>query len=452
MGKYFGTDGFRGEVGVGLTSEHAFKIGRYLGNYLRVRSKDDRRARVVIGKDTRLSSYVLEYAMASGLASSGVDVYLLHVTTTPSVSYVTVDESFDLGVMITASHNPFYDNGIKIIDGEGRKLGDELAAEIEAYLDAEGDNIPFSQGASIGRIVDHYSGRNGYVGHLISMADRSYKGLRIGLDAANGAAFAIARSVFAALGAEVYSIGDEPNGLNVNYECGSTHPERLARAVKERGLDVGFAFDGDADRCIAIDEGGNVVDGDAILYILARALKKRGKLNGDKIALTVMSNGGVIKSLEKEGIGAEITQVGDRFVAERMEDMGLSLGGEQSGHIIISELAKTGDGILTAITITDEIIDAKATLSELYQGLHILPQLSKSISVTDKRSVICDEDLSALLERLKSQNSEHRRIIVRESGTEQKIRIMAESESISECEKTITTITSLLRLKGYINE
>ena len=451
MGKYFGTDGFRGTAGVDLTAEHAFRIGRYLGHYLRNSTTEDSKPRVVVGKDTRLSSYMLEYAIASGLASSGADVYLLHVTTTPSVSYVTIEEGFDLGVMITASHNPFIDNGIKIIDSQGRKLGDALSEKIEEYIDSSTDNVPFAGGAEIGRIYDHYAGRNAYVGHLISTASSSYKRLKVGLDAANGSAFSIARSVFAALGAEVHSIGDDPNGMNTNYECGSTHPEKLCKMVREKHLDVGFAFDGDADRCIAVDENGDVVDGDAILYILAKSLKKNGALRGDKIAMTVMSNSGLIHSLAKEGIGVEITAVGDRFVYERMEEMGLSLGGEQSGHIIIKDLGATGDGILTAIALTDEMIDNKTTLSELCRGFSRLAQRSESVRVRNKDEVMYDGDVLLEIEKLERENK-CGRILVRASGTEPKIRIMAEAEGQAECDKIVECIISTLREKGYLDE
>ena len=450
MGKYFGTDGFRGEAGVELTAEHAFKVGRFLGRHLNEIKKDDAKPRALIGKDTRLSSYMLEYAVASGLASSGADVYLLHVTTTPSVSYVTLEERFDLGIMITASHNPFYDNGIKILDGEGRKLGDELTDKIEEYLDRGALDTPSVSGADIGRIYDHYSGRNAYVGHLISTASCSYKRLKVGLDAANGAAFSIARSVFAALGAEVHSIGDEPNGMNVNYECGSTHPERLARTVRERRLDVGFAFDGDADRCIAVDEQGRIVDGDAILYILARSLKKKGCLRGDRIAATVMSNGGLVRSLAREGIATEITAVGDRFVYERMQEMDLSLGGEQSGHVIISDLARAGDGILTALMLTEEMVSEKAPLSELCRGFVRLSQRSESVRVRCKEEVVCDPDIIATVK--KHEAKDRGRIIVRASGTEPKVRIMVEADTDSECDTVVTDIIDAIRRKGYIDE
>lgn len=454
MGKYFGTDGFRGEAGVTLTAEHAFKIGRYLGHYLKEEKeeKEQKRARVVIGKDPRLSSYMLEYAIASGLASTGVDVYLLHVTTTPSVSYITLCEGFDLGIMITASHNPFSDNGIKIIDSNGRKLNEEITDRIEKYLDAKIDILPFSSGVQIGRICDHYAGRNGYIGRLISSASSSYKGIRIGLDAANGAAFSIARSVFAALGAEVHSIGDEPNGLNVNYKCGSTHPDALVRLVKEKNLDVGYAFDGDGDRCIAVDENGNITDGDKILYILARRLKRNRTLHENKIVATVMSNGGLAKSLEKEGIGVEITRVGDRYVYEKMCEEGIVLGGEESGHIIMSDISTTGDGILTAVTLTEEMLDTGMKLSELCRGLVIYPKRCESVRVRDKSAAISDEDLNLFISVLMSEGREGVRILVRESGTEPKIRVMAEARTQNECDGIVNSIVSILRDKEYIDE
>ena len=451
MNKYFGTDGFRGRAGIELTAEHSFKIGRYLGWYLKDEkgSSIGKRPRVVIGKDPRLSSYMLEYAIASGLASSGADVYLIHVTTTPSVSYVTISEGFDLGVMITASHNPFTDNGIKVIDRRGQKLGDLLAARIEEYIDGIID-VPFASGAEIGRIYDHYSGRNGYIGHLIALANNSYKGLRIGLDSANGASFLAARSVFAALGAEVYSIGDSPDGLNVNYKCGSTHPEALAKLVKEKGLDVGFAFDGDADRCIAIDRQGRIVDGDAILYILAKRLKRQGALNGNKIVATVMSNGGLIKSLADEGIGVEITKVGDRFVYERMQEMGLSLGGEQSGHVILGNLETTGDGIVTAITLAEEMLDTSKGLDELSAGLTVFAQITKSVEVKDKSKAASDTKISEIIQSFVANGCYGRRILVRESGTEPLVRIMAEARTQKECDAVVNDILSALKERGHL--
>lgn len=453
MGKYFGTDGFRGEVGVDLTAEHAFKTGRYLGSFLKRKRGcgEGKRARVVIGKDTRLSSYTLEYAMASGLAASGADVYLLHVTTTPSVSYVTVREGFDLGVMITASHNPFYDNGIKIIDERGCKLPDEITDRIEDYLNSENDTLEFASGAEIGRICDHYAGRNGYVGWLISQASGSYKGLKIGLDTANGAAFSIAVAVFSALGADIYPIHNEPNGLNVNYHCGSTHPETLAKAVKENALDFGFSFDGDADRCIAVDEGGRIIDGDGIMYILAKRLKRIGKLNPPTIVATVMSNGGLIKSLANDGIEVVTTRVGDRFVYEKMREGNIVLGGEESGHIIMSDVSTTGDGILTAIMLTEEMIDTKSRMSELCRGLKINPKRSESVIVKDKFSAVHDEDVNLFIGALASENREEMRILIRESGTEPKVRIMAEARTQTECDGIVESIISILRNKGHFD-
>lgn len=450
MGKYFGTDGFRGEAGVTLTAEKAFLIGRYLGHYLK--ESKSKRPLVTIGKDTRLSSYMLEYAISAGLAASGADVYLLHVTTTPCVSYVTTTDGFDCGVMITASHNPFCDNGIKIIDSHGEKLSDKAAELIERYIDGECPEIPLANGMDIGKIHDYYTGRNRYIGYLISLASSSYKGMRIGIDAANGSAFAIARSVFSALGAEVHSVGDEPNGMNVNDGCGSTHPEKLCALVKERRLDVGFAFDGDADRCIAVDEDGSVIDGDKIMYVLTLRLKRLGMLAHGKVVATVMSNGGFIKSLTDLGINTEITQVGDRFVYERMQEVGANLGGEQSGHIIIRKYATTGDGILTAIMLAEEMCGTKSTLKELTKDVTVYPQISKSIRVRDKENAASDPELTVLCERLGTELKGCGRVLVRKSGTEPKIRIMVEAESEGICNKCIERIERFLRERGYIDE
>lgn len=453
MNKYFGTDGFRGEAGVILTADAAFKTGRYLGYYLKNEVKEKSgKPRVAIGKDTRLSSYMLEYSIAAGLAASGADVYLLHVTTTPSVSYITLTDGFDLGIMITASHNPFYDNGIKIIDSKGEKLKDEIAARIENYIDGKCTEIPFANGTEIGKIHDHYSGRNRYLGYLISLASNSYKGLKIGLDSANGAAFAISRSVFTALGAEVYSIGDEPNGLNVNEGCGSTHPERLCELVKEKGLDLGFAFDGDADRCIAVDSGGRIVNGDRIIYLLAKRLKRLGMLYGDTVVTTVMSNGGFIKSAYDIGVKVETTKVGDRFVFERMQELGAMLGGEESGHVIIRKYATTGDGILSAIMITEELCDTKSTLRELTEAVCDFPQISTSVRVKDKSLAISDKEVIALGERIKDELLPNERLLLRESGTEPKIRIMVEAREIELCRKYVNEIVELLRKRGYTDE
>ena len=453
MGKYFGTDGYRGEAGVELTAYRAFRTGRYLGHYLKqIKDKDGKRPKVAIGKDTRLSSYMLEYAIASGLAASGADVYILHVTTTPSVSYITGIDGFDAGIMITASHNPYYDNGIKIIDSKGEKLSDGVARLIEAYIDEECEKIPESVGDEIGRIHDHYSGRNRYIGYLISLASSSYKGLKIGIDAANGAAFAISRSVFSALGAEIYAIADEPNGLNVNSSCGSTHPEKLCSLVKENGLDIGFAFDGDADRCIAVDSRGNIVDGDKIMYLLARRFKRLGMLANDTVVATVMSNLGFIKSAKRMGIDVETTQVGDRFVYARMQELGAMLGGEQSGHIIIKKYATTGDGILTAIMICEELIDTKTSLAELTKSVALLPQVNKSVRVKDKKACLSDPELKSLTECIADEIKDCGRLLIRESGTEPKVRIMLEAENEEMCIFYINKIIKLLSDKGYLYE
>ena len=452
MNKYFGTDGFRGAAGVDLTALHAFKTGRYLGGFLKNSGGKAKRSRVLIGKDTRLSSYMLEYAIAAGVAASGVDVYLLHVTTTPSVTYVTVSDSFDFGIMITASHNPYYDNGIKIIDASGEKIDDSLAAEIERYIDDDVPYIAFAKAADVGRIVDYSVGRDRYVEHLLSMAKHRYSGIRIGLDTANGAAANLAREVFLRLGATVYQIGGEPNGMNVNDGLGSTHPESLARLVKENHLDVGFAFDGDADRCIAIDEGGNVTDGDKIIYLLAKRLLRKGKLNGNRVVTTVMSNGGLLRSLEKLGICSEVTKVGDRFVYERMIETNSVLGGEQSGHIILSDCATTGDGILTAIAVMEEMSETGSTLEELTSDVIIYPQISRSIRVKNKALAIEDTALSALVSKIKSELSDRGRILVRASGTEPSIRIMVEAVSADLCQKYTDDIFELLARRGHLDE
>lgn len=448
MSKYFGTDGFRGEAGKELTALHAFKAGRYLGYYLKKKKKCPR---VAIGKDTRLSSYMLEYSIAAGLSASGVDVFLLHVTTTPSVSYITVSDGFDAGVMITASHNPYYDNGIKIIDSEGKKLGEELTDEIEEYIDARTDDIPMVRGEDIGKIHDYYSGRNRYVGYLISLVSNSYKGMKVGLDCANGAAFAIARSVFSSVGAEVHAIGDLPNGLNVNADCGSTHPEALCELVKEKGLDIGFAFDGDADRCIAVDADGQIVDGDKILYLLAQRLDRLGMLHERAVVATVMSNGGLVKALSKRGIKALLTQVGDRFVYEKMRKIGAPLGGEQSGHIIVNKYATTGDGILTALLICEEMCDTEKPLGRLVEDVVLYPQIIKSVRVKSKSQAVCDPELERVKKLCEDELSPSGRLLIRESGTEPKLRIMAEHEDEALCQKCVNSIIDVLRKRGYID-
>lgn len=458
--KYFGTDGFRGEANLNLTSMQAYKVGRFLGWYYSSAlsgCKDPAyRPRIVIGKDTRRSSYMLEYSIVAGITASGADAYMLHVTTTPSVSYVTRQDEFDCGIMITASHNPFYDNGIKVINRHGEKLDDETTALIEAYIDGnmyalgvEDRDLPLAQRDNIGRIIDHVSGRNRYVGYLISVASNSYKKLRIGLDCANGASWMIAKAVFDALGAQTYVIGAEPDGLNVNNGCGSTHMEKLCTLVKEEKLDVGFAFDGDADRCIAVDENGNIVDGDAMMYVLANRLKSRGMLNGNTVVATVMSNSGFFASLKKIGIECDQTKVGDRFVYESMQENNFSLGGEQSGHIIIKKYATTGDGILTAIMIAEEMCDRKLSLGKLVEPIMLYPQHMVNLRVKDKEAVLNDKDVLDELKKVEALIDGNGRALLRQSGTEPVIRIMIESESMELCEKYAGMIADVIIKGGH---
>ena len=458
--KYFGTDGFRGEANLTLTSMQAYKVGRFLGWYwaseLSGCKKAGYRPRIVIGKDTRRSSYMLEYSIVAGITASGADAYMLHVTTTPSVSYVTRQEEFDCGIMITASHNPFYDNGIKVINRYGEKLDDNVASLIESYIDGDlaaigvsGDDLPLAHRERIGCIVDYVSGRNRYVGYLISLASHSYKHLRIGLDCANGASWMIAKSVFDALGAQTVVVGAEPNGLNVNENCGSTYIENLCRIVKEQHLDIGFAFDGDADRCIAVDEAGNVCDGDKMLYILGKRLKSRGVLNGDTIVATIMSNSGLTSALSDIGIKCVQTDVGDRFVYECMQNNDYTLGGEQSGHIILKKYATTGDGILTAIMLAEEVCDLKLPLSKLADSVILYPQYTKNIRVKDKNAVMADDDVKAALDDVTALIDGKGRVLLRKSGTEPVIRIMVEAESLENCTSYADKIANVIIERGH---
>ena len=451
MGKYFGTDGFRGEANVDLTVEHAYKVGRFLGWYYGKQAKEDR-CRVVIGKDTRRSSYMFEYSLVAGLTASGADVYLLHVTTTPSVSHVIHTEDFDCGIMISASHNPFYDNGIKVMNGNGEKLEESVITEIEKYLDGETGEIPLATRENIGRTLDFAAGRNRYIGYLISIATRSFKGKKIGLDCANGSASSVAKSVFDALGADTYVINNEPDGLNINTGCGSTHIEKLQAYVKENHLDAGFAYDGDADRCLAVDEKGNVVDGDLILYICGKYMKEQGILRNNKIVTTVMSNLGLYKALDREGIGYDKTAVGDKYVYEHMSQTGNCLGGEQSGHIIFSKYARTGDGILTSLKLMEVMLEKKETLSKLASEVTILPQLLKNVRVADKAATLGDPDVQKAAEDVEKALGEDGRLLLRQSGTEPLIRVMVEAETEAICEKYVDQVIEVLRKKGHIVE
>lgn len=444
MSKYFGTDGFRGEANRTLTAEHAYRIGRFLGYEF---GED---AQVAIGKDTRRSSYMLEYALAAGLAASGADALLLHVTTTPSVSYVVRSEHLDGGVMISASHNPYYDNGIKLLNRNGEKMEEKILLRIEDYLDGKMGELPFAGRENIGRTVDFSMGRNRYIGYLISLATRSYKGKKIGLDCANGSAWMIAKSVFDALGAETHVIHNQPDGFNINRGCGSTHMEDLQRLVVEQGLDVGFAFDGDADRCLCVDEKGQVVDGDKILYIYGRYLKERGKLYGNKIVTTVMSNLGLFKALDRAGIEYEKTAVGDKYVYECMNEHGYRLGGEQSGHIIFKKYATTGDGILTAIKLMEVLLEKKESMSRLAGEVEIYPQMLKNLPVTDKKAVMEDGRVREAVSQAERELGEDGRILVRESGTEPVIRVMAEAQSEEVCRLYVEKISAVIESCGYV--
>ena len=447
MGKYFGTDGFRGEANVVLTVEHAFKVGRYLGWYF----GQDHKAIVVIGKDTRRSSYMFEYALAAGITASGADAYLLHVTTTPSVSYVARTEDFDCGIMISASHNPYYDNGIKLINSKGEKMYEETILKVEDYIDGKVE-VPFAVKDEIGCTVDYAAGRNRYIGYLISLATRSYKNMKVGLDCANGSAWMIAKSVFDALGAKTYVINAEPNGLNINTNAGSTHIEVLQSFVKENQLDVGFAFDGDADRCIAVDENGKVIDGDLILYVCGTYMKERGTLHNNTIVTTVMSNFGLYKALDREGISYEKTAVGDKYVYENMVKNGHRIGGEQSGHIIFSKYANTGDGILTAIKIMEVILEKKMPLSKLASPVKIYPQVLKNVRVKSKPESQNDADVQAAVQSVADSLGDTGRILVRESGTEPVIRVMVEAETMEECEKYVDSVIAVIKEKCHCVE
>ena len=461
--KYFGTDGFRGEANKDLTSMHAYKVGRFLGWYfsseISGNKKTGYKPKIVIGKDTRRSSYMLEYSLVAGITASGADAYMLHVTTTPSVSYVTRQDEFDCGIMITASHNPYYDNGIKIINKYGEKFDDKSTALIEAYIDGNlnalgvnGNDLPLASKDRIGCIVDYVSGRNRYVGYLISLASHSYKRFKIGLDCANGASWMIAKSVFGALGAQTFVIGAEPDGLNVNNNCGSTHIENLCKLVKEQHLDIGFAFDGDADRCIAVDGNGKVIDGDVMMYILGKRLKARGVLNSDTVVATVMSNSGLIKSFSEIGINCVQTAVGDRFVYECMQDNDYCLGGEQSGHIILKKYATTGDGLLTAIMIMEEICDQKSTLSELSEQVKLYPQYLKNIKVKNKEAVFEDDEVLKKLNEIENKINSEGRILLRKSGTEPVIRIMVEYEDKEKCIVFAEELEKVIIERGHLVE
>lgn len=448
MGKYFGTDGFRGEANVDLTVEHAYQVGRFLGWYYGQENRE-KRCRVVIGKDTRRSSYMFEYSLVAGLTASGADVSLLHVTTTPSVSYVVRTEGFDCGIMISASHNPFYDNGIKVINGNGEKLEERVIEKIEQYLDGEMGQIPLARGENIGRTTDFAAGRNRYIGYLISIATRSFKNMKVALDCANGSASAIAKNVFDALGAETHVMNNEPNGTNINADCGSTHIRHLQKFVVEQGCDVGFAYDGDADRCLAVDSKGRLVDGDVIMYICGKYMKEQGTLPHNTVVTTVMSNFGLYKAFDREGIRYEKTAVGDKYVYENMSLNGHGLGGEQSGHIIFSKHATTGDGILTSLKVMEVILEKKQTLEKLASEVEIYPQVLKNVRVKDKKAAQEDEAVQAEVAKVAESLGDDGRILLRQSGTEPVVRVMVEAPSMETCEAYVDQVIEVMEKQGH---
>lgn len=432
MGKYFGTDGFRGRANETLTAEHAFWAGRFLGGYFS--EKKGGRARVVVGKDTRRSSYMFEYALSAGITASGADVYLLHVTTTPSVSYVARTEAFDCGVMISASHNPFEDNGLKLVNANGEKMEDGVISLLEDYLDGK-ISYPLATGRNVGRTVDYFAGRNRYLGYLLSLSLCSYKGMRVGLDCANGSSWAMAKAVFDALGAKTFVTGDQPDGTNINLNCGSTHVEALQKLVREKGLDIGFAFDGDADRCICVDETGAVADGDSVLYLCAKYLKSRGELEGNLVVSTVVSNFGLSRALSAEGISCVQTRVGDRYVYEEMVRRGCMLGGEQSGHVIFRKYATTGDGLLTAVKVMEAVVESKSTLSALTRGFVRCPQVQRNVAVRNKERCLSDDGVCEAVARVGGRLKKEGRVLLRASGTEPLLRVLVEGEDLKRCEE-----------------
>ncbi len=449
MGKYFGTDGFRGEANKDLNFEHAVKIGRFLGWYYG--ANQGKKAKIVIGKDTRRSSYMFEYALCTGLMASGADAYIMHVTTTPSVAYITRVDDFDCGIMISASHNPYYDNGIKLFNGNGEKMDEETILKVEDYIDGKLE-IPVAERDSIGRTVDYVAGRNRYIGYLISHSKYGFKDVKVGLDVANGAAWQIAKGVFDALGAKTYVMNDEPDGFNINTDCGSTHIEHLQKFVVEKGLDVGFAYDGDADRCLAVDEKGNVITGDHTLYIYGLYMKERGKLLNNKVVTTVMSNFGLYKALDKVGIEYEKTKVGDKYVYENMVQNGHRIGGEQSGHTIFTKYATTGDGILTSLKLMEVMLAKGKPMSELAAPVVFYPQVLKNVRVKSKPDAQNDPDVQAAVKKVSDELGDTGRILVRESGTEPVIRVMVEAESDELCEKYVDSVIDVIRAKGHIAE
>lgn len=448
MGKYFGTDGYRGEANVDLTADDAFRVGKFLAYYFSEGGKKE--CRIVIGKDTRRSSYMFEYALSAGITAAGADAYLMHVTTTPSVSFIARAEDFSCGVMISASHNPFYDNGLKVINGNGEKVSDDFIEEIEAYLDGKTGEIPLAKRDKIGRTVDYSAGRNRYIGYLISLAMHSFKGRKVALDCANGSASSVAKAVFDALGADTYVLSNTPNGYNINDHCGSTHIEALQAYVRSSDCEIGFAYDGDADRCLAVDSEGNLVDGDMILYLCGKNLKKKGQLQGNTIVTTVMSNFGLYKVLDAEGISYEKTQVGDRYVYENMAEHAYDLGGEQSGHIIFMRHATTGDGILTSIKLMEVLLEEKKSLKECLSDYKKFPQVLENVRVTDKALAESNPAVQEAVKKVEEKLGDTGRILLRASGTEPLIRVMVEAEKEESCKSLVEEVIAVMKKEGLV--
>ena len=448
MGKYFGTDGYRGEANVDLTADDAFRVGKFLAYYFSEGGKKE--CRIVIGKDTRRSSYMFEYALSAGITAAGADAYLMHVTTTPSVSFIARAEDFSCGVMISASHNPFYDNGLKVINGNGEKVSDDFIEEIEAYLDGKTGEIPLAKRDKIGRTVDYSAGRNRYIGYLISLAMHSFKGRKVALDCANGSASSVAKAVFDALGADTHVLSNSPNGYNINENCGSTHIEALQDYVRNSDCEIGFAYDGDADRCLAVDGEGNLVDGDMILYLCGKNLKKKGQLQGNTIVTTVMSNFGLYKVLDAEGISYEKTQVGDRYVYENMAEHAYDLGGEQSGHIIFMRHATTGDGILTSIKLMEVLLEEKKSLKECLSDYKKFPQVLENVRVTDKALAESNPAVQEAVKKVEEKLGDTGRILLRASGTEPLIRVMVEAEKEESCKSLVEEVIAVMKKEGLV--
>ncbi|WP_306484015.1 phosphoglucosamine mutase [Anaerococcus sp.] len=444
--KYFGTDGFRGEANKTLNVYHAFKIGRFIGDYFSKNKNGN--GKILIGKDTRRSSYMYEAALSAGITSSGSNAHLMHVTPTPSVSYITKTEDFDCGIMITASHNPYYDNGIKIINREGEKMEDSFLEELEKYIDSDIEDIDLATDENIGRTVDFIGGRNRYIAYLIQTVTRSFEGIKVGLDCANGASFTIAKPVYDALGADTFVINADPNGYNINKDAGSTHIENLQKFVIENNLDIGFAFDGDADRCIAVDNKGEVIDGDSILYISAKHMKKEGSLNSNTVVTTVMSNIGLYKAFDELGIDYVKTDVGDKYVHACMDENGYELGGEQSGHIIYKKFANTGDGILTSLKLMEAMIEEKTDIASLRRDLKIYPQKLVNVKVNDKEETLGNKEVQAKIEEVEEKLQDSGRVLVRKSGTEPLIRVMVEAETEKSAEEAVNEIVEKIKDLG----